>query len=234
MANRSPGPGLLRIATAGAFVLAVLAPCADAQLPTTPDAARQRLRERNRPAAQAKLDEAVRKFEDDDIPTKLEGIVALGTVDDRDKALGYLLQAANDPQPSIRLKAIDTLGTMRANEAVAPLVQQLFLRDTDPPTKQRILVALGKIGDRAATKPILDFLARPGELALRGNAIHALGEIGDPAALPALERLSVGEEEALRPLAQASAQKIRAMPPPEVLPPALAAERRRSADAASP
>lgn len=210
-----------------------LAAVARAQVMPTPDA-RQRLRDRNRPAAQAKLDEAVRKFEDEDLATKLEGIAALGSVEDREKALGYLLQAANDPHPSIRLKAIDTLGTMRATEAVGTLVQQLFLRDTDRGTKQRILVALGKIGDRSATKPILDFLARPGDVALRGNAIHALGELGDPAALAALDRLAESDDAVLRPLAQAAAQKIRALPPPEVLPPALAAERRRADASAAP
>lgn len=179
--------------------------------------------------SQAKFDEALRKFQDDDPQVKLEGIAALGTVsDDRPKAIGYLLQAANDPDTSFRIKAIDTLGNMQAREAVSPLVQQLFMRDTDRNTKQHLLVALGKIQDPRATKPILDFLARGGDVAVRGNAIYALGEIGDKTALPPLEAIEKdGDDEALRTLARTAAQRIRTKPAPDVLPPALAAERRR-------
>lgn len=215
--------------TACLAALALLPPAlpAAAQVPATQDAGRARLRDRARPAQQAKLDEAVRKFEDEDVPTKLEGIAALGTVDDRPKAIGYLLQASNDPNASIRLKAIDTLGNMRASEAIPSLVQQLFMRDTDRVTKQHVLVALGKIGDDKATKPILDFLARPGDPDVEGNAIHALGEIGDPVATPALQGIVRDGDPALRPLAQAAIQKIRDKPAPEVIPPALAADRRR-------
>ena len=212
---------------AAAVALVVPAAPAHAQLGGAQDSSRQRLRDRARPAARAKLDEAVHKFEAEDLPTKLEGIAALGTVDDRDKAIGYLLQASNDPNPSVRLKAIDTLGSMRATEAIAPLVQQLFMRDTDVATKQHVLVALGKIGDPAATQPILDFLARPGDPSIQGNAIHALGEIGDPTAVGMLEHVADAGDPALRPLAKASIRKIREKPAPEIVPPALAADRRQ-------
>jgi hypothetical protein len=207
-----------------------------AQVPAAQEG-RERMRDRfnqqggrNTAQAQAKFDEALRKFQDEDPPTKLEGIAALGTVgsDDRPKAIGFLLQATNDPDTSFRIKSIDTLGNMQAREAVAPLVQQLFMRDTDRNTKQHILVALGKIGDPRATKPILDFLARGGDVAVRGNAIYALGEIGDKTALPPLETIEKGgDDEALRTLARTAAQRIRDKPAPEVLPPALASERRR-------
>ena len=90
----------------------------------------------------------------------------------------------------IRLKAVDVLGGMRAKDAVGPLVQQLFMRDTETTTKQHILVALGKIGDARATKPIVDFLARDGDRGLRGNAIFALGDIGDQDALGPLKRIA--------------------------------------------
>ena len=184
--------------------------------------------DRGKASNQAKLDEAVKKFQDDDLPTKLEGITQLGTVDDRAKALGYLLQAANDPEGSVRLKAIDVLGNMKATEAVSSLVQQLFMRDTDKPTKQHVLVALGKIGDPKATRAILDYLARPGDEGMDGNAIYALGEIGDKRAIPTLEEISTAGDPALRPLATAAIQRIQQKPEPDVIPPALAADRRRA------
>ena len=152
----------------------------------------------SKPAAKAKLDEALRNFNSDDEATRLEGVGQLGNVEDEPKAIGYLLQGANDPDSAIRLKSIDVLGQVRAKDAVAPLVQQLFMRDTEPVTKQHLLVALGKIGDPKATKPILDFLARDGDRAIRGNAIFALGDIGDQAALEPLQHIADGNDAALR------------------------------------
>jgi len=86
---------------------------------TPEDQNRNQLRDRlNSPvgkaASKVKLDEALRNFNSDDLPTRLEGVEQLGHSDDEAKAVGYLLQAANDPDMAIRLKAIDVLGSMRA------------------------------------------------------------------------------------------------------------------------
>jgi HEAT repeat protein len=234
MTRRASSGSFARGARLAAAAVLLLPMVAAAQLGNqfgsgaSPDAGRGRLRDRAQPAAKAKLDEAVTKFQDEDLPTKLEGIQMLGTVEDRSKALGYLLQAANDPNAAIRLKAIDVLGAMEAKEAIPQLVQQLFMRDTDKATKQHVLVALGKIGDPKATKPILDFLARPGDDGMDGNAIYALGEIGDKSALPALERIAKGDDAALRPIAQNAVSRIKQKPEPDVVPPALAADLRRA------
>ncbi|HJW69492.1 MAG TPA: HEAT repeat domain-containing protein, partial [Candidatus Binatia bacterium] len=90
------------------------------------------------------------------------------------------------------------------------------------------LVALGKIGDPRATKPLVDFLARDGDRSLRGNAIFALGDIGDQAAVEPLQRFVDGNDPALRTVAQTAVRKIRDRPAPEVVPSALAQERLRA------
>src|SRR5439155_17409662 len=148
---------------------------------------RPSIRDRYRaPQQTQKLDENVRKLKSDDPDTRLEGIRGLGEVNDP-KAIEYLVAATSDPDMRIRIKAIDTLGQIRAKEAIPLLVQQLFMRDTDLGTKRRILVSLGKIGDDRATRPIIDFLSRDVDPSARGNAIFALGDIGDPAAIAPLE-----------------------------------------------
>jgi HEAT repeat protein len=193
----------------------------------------------NAPAARAqskvKLDEALRNFNSDDETSRLEGVQQLGQTDDEAKAVGYLLQAANDSDMAIRLKAVDVLGGMHAKDAVGPLVQQLFMVGTETTTKQHILVALGKIGDARATKPILDFLARDGDRGLRGNAIFALGDIGDKEALDPLQRIAGdGTDPTLRSLAESAVHKIKSRPAPEVVPSALAQERRRAGGPGGP
>jgi HEAT repeat protein len=181
-----------------------------------------------KPQTTQKLDDNVRKLNGDDPEERLEAIKGLGELADGEKkAVDYLLQAANDPEPRIRLKAIDVLGAVKAKDATPLLVQQLFLRDTDLKTKQHILATLGKIGDPRATGPIVDFLARDIDPAVRGNAIYALGDIGDRAALPPLEALAKNQDDTvLRPIAQEAVRKIRERPPPPVIPPALRVDRK--------
>jgi len=185
-----------------------------------------RLRDRyQKPQSTAKLSDSVRKLQSDDPEERLQGVKSLGEINEP-KAIEYLVAAANDPDMRIRIKAIDTLGQIKAKDATPLLIQQLFMRDTDLGTKQRILACLGKIGDTAATGPIMDFLARDVDPGLRGNAIFALGDIGDPTAVPALEAIVRDGDPTLRGLAADSVRKIRARPAPAVVPPALAVDRR--------
>ena len=191
------------------------------------DSPRGHLRDRYRkPENSQKLSDSARKLKSEDVEERLDAIRTLGQLDDP-KATEYLVAAASDPDMRVRIKAIDTLGRIHAKEATPLLIQQLFMRDTDLGTKQRILASLGKIGDTRATGPIMDFLSRDVDPAVRGNAIFALGDIGDPAAIPSLEAIAKdGGDEVLRSLAVEAIRKIRARPAPNVVPPALAIDRR--------
>jgi len=209
------------------------------------DNSRQRLRNLtasgggNSAQQKQKLDDVLDKVNDtEDHERRLEGIGQLAGVDgdDRAKAVGYLLAAANDPDASIRVKAITALGAMQAQEAVSPMVQRLFMRDTDLQTKRLILATLGQIGDSRATKPILDFLLDQNlDRDTRGTAIYALGEIGDESALEPLSQIAKAEgEPTLGNIARTAAHKIQHRPAPDVTPPALLteADRRRLAEQA--
>jgi len=178
------------------------------------------------PQQQQKADDAIRKFTSDDPQERLEGVEKLGLATDDPKAVDYLLRAVSDTDPSIRIKAIDVIGTARVKDATPLLVQQLFMRDTTLATKQHVLAALGRIGDSRATKPMLDFLARDLDPNTRGNAVYALGELGDRAALPALEKLAkTAADDDTRRLAAGAVRRIEQKPAPAVVPPALAKER---------
>jgi HEAT repeat protein len=216
-----------------ALVLPVLLVAAAAGAQPTPSAdprARyQRDQQQDRPKTQQQFDESLRKFEAEDLPTRLEGIAAMGQIDKKDepRALAYLLSAANDPNTAVRSKAIDTLGHMRAREATTPLVQRLFMRDTDDFTRRRILASLAMIGDKRAVGPLLDFAGGKANPETRASAIYALGEIGDPKSLPALERMaSDADDSMLRDVAKVAVRRIKAKPLPTETPPSLVDERR--------
>lgn len=217
-----------------AAAIVALPVVAAAQVPIEQDAPQGRLRDRYRaPQNSQKLSDNIRKLSGDDAEERLQAVRGLGEINEP-KAIEYLVAAANDPDMRIRIKAIDTLGQIKAKEATPLLVQQLFMRDTDLGTKQRVLVCLGKIGDTSATTPIMDLLARDVDPALRGNAIFALGDIGDPRAIPSLETIARDGDPQLRGLATDAIRKIRERPAPSVVPPALAIDRRDAGNAPRP
>ncbi len=225
-----------RRALAGSVLLLALPGVAGAQLGFggQPGRPNPRAAAQGKPAQSAKIDDAQRKLASEDADERLDGVRDLGTIDDP-KVADALLQAANDTDGRVRLKAIDTLGNAKVKEATPFLVQRLFLRDTDLVSTQHILAALGKIGDPRATKPVMDYLSRNVDPAVRGNAIFALGEIGDPEALGELRGIAQkSPDDKLRSLARQAVQRIEERPAPEVVPPALAGDRRLGPPAATP
>ena len=155
------------------------------------------------------IDEFARDLRSEDPADRLKGVKSLSESTDP-KAVEYLVQALGDADMRVKAKAIDACGNVRAADATPVLIQQLFLRGTDPEVKQRILAALGKIGDQRAAKPIQEFLGRDLDHATRGTAIYALGDVGDPDSLEFLQNLERTEPHpTLKRLAREAQAKIR-------------------------
>lgn len=157
----------------------------------------------------AGVEEWARKMNSDDPLERLEGVRSLSESTDP-AAVPYLVQALGDPDMRVKAKAIDACGSARAADATPVLVQMLFLRGTSPEVEQRILAALGKIGDQRAAAPIVEFLGRDADHATRGTAIFALGDIADPGTLDFLDKLAREEPHpTLKRLAREAAAKVR-------------------------
>jgi HEAT repeat protein len=155
------------------------------------------------------IDDYVRNLNSDDPAKRLQGVKSLTTSKDP-KAIEYLLQAVGDDDVRVKAKAIDGLADLRATEATPVLIQQLFLRSTEPFVEQRILASLGKIGDPRATQPILEFLQQDLNQETRGTAIYALGDIGSPEAIAPLAELEKTEQNAtLQRLAREASAKVK-------------------------
>ncbi len=156
------------------------------------------------------IDDFVKRLQSDDPEQRLEAVKSLGASKD-DKAVEYLIQAMGDPDIRVQVKAIEMLGEMRATDATPVLIQSLFLRTTDPQMKQLILVALGKIGDTRAARPITEFLQRDLDPATRGTAIFALGDIGAPESEEVLSRLATADNDpTVQRLANEALNKVQA------------------------
>lgn len=154
------------------------------------------------------LDESTKNLRDEDAAVRLEAVKSLAASQDK-KAVEHLIEATADVDPRVKIKAIDALGTLRAADATPVLVQVLYMRESEPWLKQRVLVSLGKIGDSRSARPITDFLSRDTDVPTRGTAIYALGEIGDPNSVPDLKRIGeTSSDETLQRLVRDAVAKI--------------------------
>lgn len=172
----------------------------------------------NRQKKGANITEWVRRLHNDRPETRLDAVKSLGDSKDP-KAIEHLLYATADVDIRVKVKAIEYLGNLRATDATPVLVQQLFLRDVGPGVKQKILVALGKIGDPRGAEPIMEFLKRKIDLPTRATALFALREVGNDRILAFLDDLSHNEPSPpLRQLAADAAVNIRHRLSPESAP----------------
>lgn len=192
---------LVRCASAAIVLLLAWASLAPAQYGSTysnnpsgigggPDSLTDRY---NRARRGTTIDEWVRRLGDDDPEIRLEAVKSLGESGEP-KANDYLMQAVGDSDPRVQAKAVEFLGRVQATDATLFLIQRLFMRGTGDPLRHRILMALGKIGDSRASRPIIEFLGRDVDPDMRGTAIYALGEIGDASIRQDLEALREREE----------------------------------------
>lgn len=195
--------------SAGGTAQAQLIPGQNAAPGAPRNPSQMRKSDSNPRAGQAELEDSAKQLHSDDPVERLEAVKALGKSQDKG-AVQYLIEATADADPRVKLKAIDALGTLRASDATPVLVQTLYLRESEPWLKQRVLVALGKIGDNRAARPIADYLARDSDKATLGTAIFALGEIGDTQTVPDLQRLTGSSpDDRLKQLSQDAIGKIK-------------------------
>ncbi|HXY40705.1 MAG TPA: HEAT repeat domain-containing protein, partial [Vicinamibacteria bacterium] len=103
-----------------------------------------------------------------------------------------LLELLRDSDEEVRLFAAVMLGSTRAQEAVQPLISALS--DPDVNVRHAAATSLGQLGAREAVPRLIEALGEGPWL--QYPALHALGEIGDPRAAPAL--LQLLDDELLR------------------------------------
>lgn len=99
---------------------------------------------------------------------------------------GELLERLATPNPAVRVRALDELGTRREPRVLVRLL--LTLRDRDPDVRAHAAEALRTFGDRRAV-PFLFRLLDDADSTVRCRAVLSLGELGDRYLVPSLTRL---------------------------------------------
>src|SRR5262245_25578085 len=182
----------------------------------------------------ANISDWAKRLNDDDPSKRLDAVKSFGESNDP-KAIDYLIQAVNDPDPRVEAKAVDYLGRLHAADSTMFLIQKLFTVGTRDRLRQRIVMTLGKIGDPRASKPLLQYVSQDVNPDIRGAGIFALGEIADKSISEELQRFSDGQSDPrLKRLASEALAKVSTRVPapatkmspfPTALEAALATER---------
>ncbi len=100
-----------------------------------------------------------------------------------EKALSALIDALNDPEPSVREQAISVLGELRYEPAAESFIQSLS--DAEPAIRERAAWALGMLRTDQAIEPLRTALG-DGDDSVREQAAWALGMIRDERGVEAL------------------------------------------------
>lgn len=101
-------------------------------------------------------------------------------------AIPMLLDALNDEDRRVRSCAAEALGEIGSPDAVEPLIAVLERDGEDWEVQASAAEALGKLGDARAAQPLIASLANMVSH-VRYQAAVALGEVGGPEAVAALE-----------------------------------------------
>lgn len=164
----------------------------------------------NRVAKGANVEEWHRRLSSEDPEVRLQAVISLGE-DGTEASVEPLIEATADADERVRLKACDYLGTIGSPLATQHLVQTLFLKEVDVLSKQRILVALGRIKDPRSANPLLNFARNTEEETLATAALYALGEIGEKRTLAGVEKIrDATDDPEIQRVASDAADKIRA------------------------
>ena len=106
----------------------------------------------------------------------------------------------------VRISAAGLLGTQKDPAAVPDLVWMLE-NDKEPAVRIASSEALGMIGNKLATGPLMRALRQP-DAALRRGAAAALGKLADPKAIAALKPLVEDEDPETAAAARIALQQL--------------------------
>lgn len=98
------------------------------------------------------------------------------------------LKASRDPDPEVSLVACIGAALHGDPECLGKLPVFLKRPDLPPSLRRSALMAQARAGQRQATRPLVELLSEEQDLYARLEIIKALGQLGDPAAAPALRR----------------------------------------------
>jgi HEAT repeat protein len=129
----------------------------------------------------------------DNDPVLRSAARALSRIGD-ERAIEPLIRLLADREYEVRKSAIYALGWIGDERAIGPLVNVMKDQNESPTVRGVAAEAFANIGDKSGVEPLIDAL-EDSSAEVRFWAAFALGQLGDPRALPKLERLVATDKE---------------------------------------
>jgi hypothetical protein len=123
--------------------------------------------------------------EDDNRFLVCDAVVMLGEIGG-ERAVQLVTGALADTDPRVREKALYALGEL--GDAEAGRLALGFMDDSNANVRVAAAVAAGKLGLERALRPLLQLLEQEAGADAKVRLLQALGELGDPGAVPAIEK----------------------------------------------
>ncbi len=119
------------------------------------------------------------------------GVAILGEMGvEAEEAVSHITGTLANPDPRVRLESVRALGKLGGEDAEMLLVG--MLNDQDPEVRAAACRSVGVLKVEKALKPLLQLLEEDEEEDVRVGALQALGQIGDPGAVPVIEKRALG------------------------------------------
>jgi hypothetical protein len=117
-----------------------------------------------------------------------DAVIMLGEIGGK-RAVQLVTSALANSDPRVRAEALHALAKL--GDAEAGSLALGFLEDSDSAVRLAAAVAAGRLGLERALRPLLHLLEEEEEPENRVLLLQALGELGDPGAVPAIEKHAV-------------------------------------------
>jgi HEAT repeat protein/beta-lactamase regulating signal transducer with metallopeptidase domain len=134
-------------------------------------------------------------LDDENVEIRAQAAWALGEIDSP-RAVAALSAAIDDREPKMREMVVWALGEIQHASALEGLAKALA--DANVGVRRKAAWAIGELDLSGEAPRALIDATRDQDREVRKAAAHALGEIGDPAAVPALATLARGTDSAVR------------------------------------
>lgn len=123
-------------------------------------------------------------------------VQVLGETADADDLAHLTAPLAHD-HPKVRREVLVALARIGGDDATALMMGKVA--DPSAEVRSAAAMALGEVGHERALRPLVDQLEIEGDLEVGVEIIRALGALGDPGAVPALEKQAVASFFSRRP-----------------------------------
>jgi HEAT repeat protein len=117
------------------------------------------------------------------------GVSLLGEITG-EEAVVHLTATLGNDDPRVRKEAVSALAKVGGDDAAMLLLG--MLDDSEAEVRAGACRALGNLRVQRAVKPLLQLLDRDSNIGVQVETLQALGQIGDPGAVPIIEKKAAG------------------------------------------